>query len=100
MSESQRIHVESQMANWFDNWVRKKRERVNHLEDAASGSGAVVDPDETIEDIQYDSDFGSDATIPDPNFLDGYLSEDDDLGAYGQLDLMLKREDISTRRPC
>ncbi|KAF3285735.1 hypothetical protein TWF132_009102, partial [Orbilia oligospora] len=66
------------MAGWVDNWFTKRREQMDHLDDAASDSGAVVDPDETIEEIHFDSDFDSDATIPDPNFLNGYGSESDE----------------------
>ncbi|KAF3204606.1 Transcriptional regulator [Orbilia oligospora] len=93
--------TEFDMAGWVDNWFTKRREQMDNLDDAASDSGAVVDPDETIEEIHFDSDFDSDATIPDPNFLDGYGSEsdEDELGLPGQLDQMLKRGVFSARRP-
>ncbi|KAK6520147.1 hypothetical protein TWF506_000431 [Arthrobotrys conoides] len=88
------------MAGWVDKWFTKRGEQVGFLEGAASDSGAVIDPDETIEEVQYESDFDSDATIPDPNFLNGFLSEDDEdeVGVSGQLDQMLKRESVSQGR--
>ncbi|KAK6344839.1 hypothetical protein TWF718_006791 [Orbilia javanica] len=87
------------MADWADNWVKQRRERTGVSEDAASDSGAVVDPDETIEDVNCESDTDSDATIPDPDFLDGYWSGDDAVGAYSELDQILERKGISMRRP-
>ncbi|KAK6496758.1 hypothetical protein TWF481_001746 [Arthrobotrys musiformis] len=79
------------------------------LEDDSSDSGAVVDPDETIEDLRcYSDDDDSDTTIPDHNFLDGLDSGDDldggekpreydsRLGLHERLDLLL-RGVVSTR---
>ncbi|KAK6522757.1 hypothetical protein TWF281_002193 [Arthrobotrys megalospora] len=103
------------MAKWFDEWLSKKDEE-GELESVTSDSGAVVDPDETIEEVVYDSDFDSDATIPDYEFLKGYLSDDEEearasgvgvlgddyeqLDIHGRLDRMLMRGGLSLRRPC